>query len=118
MSSATDLLSGRLAPTGGIRPPRSLRITDSHVCASSAIRSGDSVSRANPPILAVLLWQLRQFCWITVHGPCCGVGACKPTIVTLASATPIVSKARIILGLANIALLISTLKRHLGRPLL
>ena len=93
------------APTGGIRPPRSLRITASQICASSAIRSGDSVSRARPPTLAVLLWQLRQLFWITLHGPCSGVRSCA-TVETLASAPQMPNKAIPILRLTNIALLI------------
>src|SRR5436190_12797940 len=106
ISSVTDCLSGRLgALTGGISPPRSFRITASQTCASSAIRSGDSVSKARPPILTVLLWQERQFCSITLKGLCCA-RVCGTAVLTLTSAPQILSKAIAILRLTNMALLI------------
>jgi hypothetical protein len=99
-SSATDCLSGRFAPAGGMRPPRSLRMAASHISASAAMLSGDIASNARPPDLILLLWQPKQFCSITPHG--LGLTACGATVAAPTTVAQTPSKAKPILRLTKL----------------
>src|SRR5262245_58936151 len=54
--------SGLAAPSGGIMPTRTLRITFSQVSAWAGASASVSVSSVNPAALTRSLWQVTQYC--------------------------------------------------------